>query len=216
MQSQQLSLARVLESFGGCYDVAHSIWMERAGLPSNHRELLTSPIKALCFFSVCAHERGGTNPRFSLYHRVAIQEAHALYPDVLSEEFADTVWERFVQFTIGRPNRKLTEGPVRGVLLRLRETGESNLLIYLRRLTLEQAYNWLTRIGGIKHKLASFLLRDIWSYVEPWHDTPPRHLNYLQPIDRWVRFWSQQLSDKWPLKDLDFAEQVVTHAKSTG
>ena len=120
MQAQQISLAQVLENFGKCYDVAHSIWMERAGLPSNPKELLASPIHALCFFATYAHERGGTNPRFAFYHRVAIQEAYATHPDVLSKAFADTTWKRFVRFTNGRPNSKFIEGPVRGVLVQLR------------------------------------------------------------------------------------------------
>lgn len=216
MQGQQVSLACVLESFGSCYDVAHSIWMERVGLPSNHQELLTSPLKSLCFFATYAHERGGTNPRFALYHRVAIQDVYRLHRDILSEAFADTVWDRFVRYTNGRPNKKLTEGPVKGVLARLRDSGESNLLTHLRSLTLERAYNWLIGIRGIKHKIASFLLRDLWSYIGPWSDTPVEHLKYLQPIDRWVRFWSEQLDDKWPSADLDFADRLVGLCRVAG
>lgn len=209
MQGQRVSLAGVLESFGKCYDVAHSIWMERAGLPSNHRDLLTSPIKALSFFATYAHEREGTNPRFALYHRVAIQEAYRLHPNILSEGFADTLWDRFVHFTNGRPNRKLTEGPVKSVLARLRLAGEPNLLNHLRNVALEGAYNWLIGISGIKHKIASFLLRDLWSYIGPWPATPLENHKYLQPIDRWVHFWSEQLDDQWPAADLDFAEHLV-------
>jgi len=62
MKKQQYSLAEALEGFGKCYDVAHSIWVERVGLPSEHKELLQSVMNSLLYFTRYAHERAGRNP----------------------------------------------------------------------------------------------------------------------------------------------------------
>lgn len=44
-------------------------------------------------------------------------------------------------------------------------------------------------------KLASFFLRDIWSFIEEWENTPKEKMFCLQPVDRWIMFWSRKC---WP------------------
>lgn len=223
MQYQQYSLAKALASFGKCSDVAHSIWMEQMDLPSDHKELLTSPIKSLLFFASYAHERAGRNPRFSLYHRIAIKKIYDAGQDVMSASFAYRVWEEFEKLTPydeekrrHKTNEKLTKGPVMEVPKRLRRNGEANLISHLRRMTLEEAHTWLTKIPGIGNKVASLLLRDIWSYIDKWPDTPLSHEKFLQPVDVWVRFWSLKAfpTGDWPRDDLRFAEQLVNRCRN--
>lgn len=206
-------LIQVIEGFGRCYDAAHLIWMDRVGLPTDHSKLLDSPINALRFFASYTHERGGTNPRFALYHRVAISKAESNYGEnILNSEFAETTWSEFEKLAAGKSNPKLTKGPVKDILVELRKAGEPNIIRHLYKKSLEGAYQWLTNIRGIGHKLASLLLRDIWSCIGPWPETPSSSLKYLQPIDRWVRMWVKDFLWRnldWPNDDLKFATQVV-------
>jgi hypothetical protein len=213
------SLIQVIEGFGRCLDVAHVIWLNGAGLPTDHNKLLDSPINALRFFAAYAHERGGTNRRFALYHRVAIDKAVSYCGEnILSGEFAETTWNEFRKLAI-KPNEKNTKGPVKDILTELSKAGELNIIRHLRSLSLQGAYQWLTNIKGIKQKVASLLLRDIWSYVGHWPETPPSSLKYLQPIDRWVRMWVEEFL--WPRLDwsddnLEFAAQVVELCQKSG
>ncbi|MBA7597238.1 hypothetical protein ES703_04239 [subsurface metagenome] len=225
MEKQQYSLAGALEGFGKCYDVAHSIWVERVGLPSEHKELLQSAVNSLLYFTRYAHERAGRNPSFPLYHRIAIVKAYKEEGDVISPTFANRVWERFEKLTPydakkGRykTNEKLTKEPVCKVLEKLREGGEANLIKYLRGRSLKEAHKWLCGFRGIGNKVASLLLRDIWCYIGEWPDTPTSDHKFLQPIDVWVRLLSREAfpMSNWPLGDLAFAEQLVNHCKSTG
>ena len=225
MQNQHHSLAQVLESFGKCYDEAHSIWVKRVGLSSDHRELLDSPIDSLLYFTRYAHERAGRNPRFPMYHRIAIKEAY--YKDgldIMSPDFPNSVWERFKKQTPydekkGRhkANEKLTKGPVMEILVELQKSNEPNLIrLLLRGMSLKEAHKWLTDIDGIGNKVASLFLRDMWYFIGKWPDTPTRDHKFLQPIDVWVRSLSERaFPASWPGDDLRFAEQLVNRCRSS-
>jgi len=224
MQNQHRSLARVLESFGKCYDEAHSIWVKQVGLPSDHRQLLDSPIDALLYFTRYAHERAGRNPRFPVYHRIAIKKACGTGLDIMSPAFPTSVWQTFERQTPyderkGRhkTNEKLTQGPVMEVLVSLQKSREPNLIALLRRMSLKEAHKWLTDINGIGNKVASLFLRDIWYFIGEWPNTPPTDRKFLQPVDVWVRSLSERaFQGAWPRADLAFAEQIVNRCKSVG
>jgi len=194
--------------------------MNRVGLPADHTKLLKSPIDALRFLAAYAHARGGANPRFALYHRVAIDKAKSRYGEnTLDEGFAETVWTEFERLAKGKPNEKLTKGPVKDILVELRKAGESNIIRHLTSKSLEDAYRWSTGIKGIGHKVASLILRDIQSYIGPWPEAPASSRKYLQPIDVWVRRLIQESlwpELNWPNEDLKFTAQLVDECQKSG
>lgn len=224
MRDKRDSIAKILASFGKCYDEAHLIWLEQQELPSDHRELLTSPMNSLCFFASYVHERSGRSPQFSLYHRIAIKKVYGKGLGVMSFNFADSVWNEFEKLTPydekeknrHKTNEKLTKGPVKEVLIKLKKNGEANLIKYLTGMPLKEAYRFLIEIKGIGHKLASLFLRDVWSYIKKWPDTPQNDEKFLQPRDIWLQRLSKEAFPNirnWPQDEIEFAEKLVKLCK---
>lgn len=211
------SLARKLCDFAACYDLSHRIWMKRVGLTRDDKELVNDSFQAMIFYTTYIHERQGSNPRFPLYHREALKRAinGKNFNDLLLSDvaFPKRVWNDFLEMTEGKANSKITEGVVLDVLNEMRNEHQTNIINLLRNRNLFEAFRWLDKIRGIGSKLASFFLRDIWSFIGEWTNTPGRYLFCLQPIDRWVRFWSMKCwSDvDWASnsKDITFAETVT-------
>ncbi len=76
-----------------------------------------------------------------------------------------------------------------------------------------KAYKMLRKINGIGPKIASFFLRDVADLynINPIHD---REL--LQPIDVWIRFILQLLSNNSELDDIACAKFVVDNSTQPG
>lgn len=215
----RMQLGEKLSDFASCYDIARPIWTKRVGLPENHTRLLDDPFKAIIFFTNFVHERAGVNPRFALYHRLSLRIAldgrefkQALFCD---EKFPASVWKEFndiVQRAHTKPNAKITKGPVKEILEKMRTEKEANLIVLLKKKPLLEAYKWLKSVRGIGPKIATLFLRDIWSFIGAWQDTPRSDLYCLQPIDRWVRFWSRECwpHKDWPSSDEKFAKMLVS------
>lgn len=194
-----VSLGQKLCEFAPCYDLAHKIWMRRVGLTKSERELVSDAYGAMIFYTAYVHERQGSNPRFPLYHREALRRAlnEKKFDYVLLSDtsFPDKVWNHFLSFAQPKPNKKITEGVVYQILNKMRDEQQPNLISLLRTKSLLGAFKWLNEVRGIGPKLASLFLRDIWSFIEAWENTPKENMFCLQPIDRWIIFWSRKC---WP------------------
>ncbi len=189
-----LVLAQKLCDFASCYDLAHKIWMSGLGL--DERELVNDAYGAMIFYTAYVHERQGSNPRFPLYHREALRKGldgkqfdYVLLSDV---NFPKRVWKYFLSFAKPKPNEKITAGVVYQILDKMREEHQPNLISLLWSKSILSAFNWLRSVRGIGPKLAAFFLRDIWSFIGAWENTPKDNLFCLQPIDRWIIFWSEK------------------------
>jgi len=189
-------LAQKLCEFAPCYDLAHRIWMRQLGLDESGRELVNDAYGAMIFYTAYVHERQGSNPRFPLYHREALRRGldGKQFDDVLLSDvdFPKRVWNYFLSFAQPKPNRKITAGVVYQILDKMRDEQQPNLISLLRSKSILSAFNWLNSVGGIGPKLASFFLRDVWSFIEAWENTPKDNLFCLQPIDRWIIFWARK------------------------
>jgi len=213
-----MRLVEELSEFASCYDVAHTIWMKRVGLSVNHQKLIGDSLSAILFFTTYVHERMGSNPRFPLYHRLALKKAlngrdfkQTLLHD---EKFPENVWKKFknlVEQAHTKPNEQITEGIVRQILEKMSKENQHNLIVLLRKKSLQEAYEWLDSVRGIGPKIAAFFLRDLWSFIGVWQDTSELDLYCLQPIDRWVRFWSGECwpYKDWPSSDEKFAKMLI-------
>jgi len=208
-----MSLPRILESFNHCYDLAQKKWFQQAYVTSDPTQLTNDSLNALFFFTTFAHERGGRNPRYSLYHRVAINRALGgrSFDQVLlnSPNFSSDVWNKFIQMAV-KPNEKNTRGVVKDVLDKMRMQQEPNIVNLVSKASLIDSYMWLKKIRGIGPKIASLFLRDVDSIVKPWRNIPQQHFYCMQPIDRWVRFWSRYC---WPNQQWPNEYQVEKWAK---
>jgi len=198
-----MSLARKLCDFASCYDHSHGIWMKRVGLTLDDKDLVKDSYQAMIFYTTYIHERQGSNPRFPLYHREALKRAMngKNFDDILVSDnsFPEKVWKHFQEMSGKGTNPKITKGVVSEILYEMRNEHETNIINLLKNKNLLEAFRWLDGIRGIGPKLASFFLRDIWSFVGEWKNVPESSLRYLQPIDRWIRFWSKRC---WP--DIDW------------
>lgn len=229
-----MSLAHKLSKFAPCYDEAHNkIWARRAGISmdcrKDYRRLLNSSLDALLFFTMYVHERGGRNPRFSAYHRVALRKALGKNCDdstfemkVLSDpNFPTDVWGSFVTLTNNKPNESHTKGPVKYVLEWLRAEHEPNIVRFLLQKPLKDANSWLDDMPGIGPKIAALFLRDLL-YVGEWSDIS-ENLHLVQPVDRWVARCANECWEEENWMDLDklnnekvhmdYARKIVEHCR---
>ena len=193
--------------------------MRKIDLTEQHKLLLHDSLKAIFLFTTYAHERQGSNPRFPLFHRVALIKSldGRKFNKVLleDEQFPESVWNEF-KMMAKKPNKRITQGIVKHILEKMRNEGEPNLIRLLREKTLLKAYTWLKGVKGIGPKLASFFLRDLWSFIGPWKNTATQDLYCVQPIDRWVQFWAKECwpQTKFPLlKDAPSDTRVENFAK---
>jgi len=200
-----------------------------------------------------AHERAGSNPKFPSFHRKAIDmalEELGYKRDEFSKavlynnEFPEKVWEKFEEqcstekdkerrktkkkSTI-KTNKKLTAGPVKGILELLRKEGEANIVMLLGRKKIRDARKLLkeqtkTRIrngdevcGGIGDKLSTFIMRDFHAFFGLWKGNLKENYHnylYLQPVDRWVRKISEIIWDEELKNSHDrAAEEIVRRCK---
>lgn len=173
--------------------------MKQVGLTKNETELVNDAYGAIILYTAYVHERQGSNPRFPLYHREALRKAMngKRFDDVLLSDasFPDRVWKFFLSYAQPKPNKKITWGVVFQILKRMHGESEPNLISLLRTKSLLGAFKWLKEIRGIGAKLASFFLRDIWSFIGAWENTPKENMFCLQPVDVWIMFWSREC---WP------------------
>ena len=194
-----MSLAQKLCDFSPCYDLAHKIWMKRIGLKEREPELINDAYGAMIFYTAYVHERQGSNPRFPLYHREALRKAlnGKKFDDVLlsDKSYPDKVWRYFLSFAHPKPNKKITRGVVFQILNEMQDEHQPNLITLLRTKNILVAFKWLDDIRGIGPKLASLFLRDIWSFIGAWENTSKENMFCLQPVDRWIVFWSSKC---WP------------------
>ena len=203
-----VSLAQKLCEFAHCYDLSHRTWMRQIGLTKSERELISDAYDAMIFYTAYIHERQGSNPRFPLYHREALREAMngREFDDVLLSDisFPDRVWNYFLSFARPKPNKKITKGVVFQILNKMRDEHQPNLISLLRTKSLLEAYEWLKGVRGIGPKLASLFLRDIWSFIGSWENTPEENKFCLQPVDRWILFWAGKCwpDDDWASKEI--------------
>ncbi len=208
-----MSLLNILETFSHCYDEAQKMWFIKSNVTDDPSQLTSDPLKAIFFFTAFAHERAGRNPRFSLFHRVAITKTlrnnsfeNALFNNM---NFPSEVWSEFVKMAV-KPNKQNTYGVVKNILEKLKIEKEPNLINLLGNKTLIDSFEWLKDIRGIGPKIASLLLRDINSLIKPWKNIQLEHLYCMQPIDRWVRLWSIEC---WPNQNWPNEYQVEKWAK---
>lgn len=218
-----MSLPRVLENFGECFTVCFEIGLHRLGILSKDAEfdkntLLNSPFDALLFFTQYAHERVGGS-LYPICHRIALRKyvnrknfVDTLFSD---DTLPDKIWNEFERLTrklIGGPNEKCTKGPVRNVLVKLRETGEPNIISLLSKHSIEGASRILREeIKGIGPKISALFLRDLQECYNFWN---PNESNYylLQPVDRWVGRMAEECWPAfiWSKKDHDRDAKEIT------
>ena len=199
-------LAAKIQEFSAAFDTARRIWDSREGLYIDYQSLDSKPFDAIMFFTMYAHERPFSNPRYPVAHRMAIlrsiSASDAKEPGVNDKfaskycepGFADAVWNEFKTLLRIADKReetrkrmeKYTSGPVRTILEKLRENMEPNIVVLLTLMTLREAYEFLKKIDGISHKIAALFLRDVRSYFGGWQDA--EESDYcVQPVDRWVK-----------------------------
>lgn len=208
-----MSLPRILEKFSQNYDLAQKMWFKKAFVIIDPTQLLNDSLNAILFFTGFAHERSGRNPRFSLYHRVAIKKAlkNRSFDDVLlnNSYFPSDVWKEFKGMA-EKPNERITKGVVKNILEKMMIKKEPNIVSIVSKQPVIDSYLWLKGIRGIGPKIASLFLRDVESLIRPWKNIPQQNLYCLQPIDRWVRFWSKEC---WPNQTWPKEYQVESWAK---
>ncbi|MBU2009131.1 MAG: hypothetical protein KJ624_04725 [Chloroflexi bacterium] len=200
-------LAEKIQEFSSTFDAARRVWDRRAGLTIDYQALGSKPFDAMMFFTMYAHERPFSNPRYPVAHRIAILKSigasdtrdpgvNAKFANKYDEPgFPQAVWSDFKRL-LGVANRdeetrermeKYTKGPVYAILEKLRDEEEPNVVTFLTSMTLRDAYEFLKRIDGIGHKIAALFLRDARSYFGGWHNAENSDLCCVQPVDRWVR-----------------------------
>ncbi|MHB8539594.1 MAG: HhH-GDP family DNA glycosylase [Candidatus Acidiferrales bacterium] len=198
-----------IEKFADCFDLLQRHSAVRCGLEKEALDHLTErPLDAMIFWTLYAHERAGRNPKFQFFHRAALYKSlgHEKYEtglnqpyaqELLKEDFAERVWGNFCSMTNGKTNEKLTRGPVRDTLEKLRKESSPNLVARLLNLGMPDARKWLLPLKGVGPKIASFFLRDCFSFS---HEPIPSEQQWLaQPVDRWVLFWADKA---WPTEKL--------------
>lgn len=200
-------LAVKVQEFSAAFDVARRVWDSREGLHIDYLFLDSKPFDAIMFFTMYAHERPFSNPRYPVAHRIAILRnigASDVKEPSVNDKFANkyrepgfpnAVWNDFKTLlriadrdeeTRNRME-KYTKGPVRIILEKLKKNKEPNIIALLTSKTLREAYEFLKGIDGIGHKIAALFLRDARSYFGGWHDAKESDLYCVQPVDRWVR-----------------------------
>lgn len=149
------------------------------------KNLLNDAYFALRFFiGNYAHERGGP-AYFYKWHHLKILEKH-------KDEFKSglpnptVLWNDFKK-SVENANEKNTKGPVKTILEKLQENGETNLIkVLLQNKSPNGAYDFLVKdVSGVSHKIASLFLRDIQFLFNTWRDEKDG-IYYLFPVDRWV------------------------------
>jgi hypothetical protein len=199
------SLAINFRDFSVAFDAARRVWDSREGLYIDYQSLDSKPFDAISFFTMYAHERPFSNPRYAIAHRMAILRnigaIDAREPGV-NDKFAnkycepgfpEAVWKDFKELLriadrdkeTRKRMAKYTKGPVRTILETLKENRKPSIVALLRSMTLRQAYELLKKIDGIGHKIAALFLRDVHSYSGGWHNAEESEY-CLQPVDRWV------------------------------
>ncbi|MFW6118150.1 MAG: hypothetical protein ACOC6R_01480 [Chloroflexota bacterium] len=230
-------LAIKVQEFSVAFDAARRIWDSREGLNIDYQFLDSKPFDAIMFFTMYAHERPFSNPRYPVAHRMAILRnigaSDAKEPSV-NDKFAnkysepgfpDAVWNEFKTLLriadrdeeTRKRMERYTKGSVQTILEKLKENDEPNIIVLLTSMRLEEAYEFLKKIDGISHKIAALFLRDVRSYFGGWHDT--EESGYcVQPVDRWVRelaamCWSDVDIDQNPER---IARDIVRRCRKQG
>ena len=195
-----------IQEFSAVFDTARRIWDTREGLSIDYQRLDSKPFDAIMFFTMYAHERPFSNPRYPVAHRIAILKNIGASDanqnnvnDVFSIKcrepgFPSAVWNDFKELlTIDERDKektrrtieKYTKGSVSTILEKLNE--QSSIVALLTSMRLREAYEFLKKIDGISHKIAALFLRDISSYYGGWDNADEKDLYCLQPVDRWVK-----------------------------
>lgn len=149
-----------------------------------------SAVRALDFvFEVYAFARSGADA----YRRPA-RDALAATASMDDDEIAsDELWDAFERACeeagFAGVNENRNRGPVAG--LAELSTREGNLFAWVGRVLdetgrLEPAYDRLTELKGIGHKVSRVFLRDAVWVVSSEDDVPDDEAGYLQPVDQWV------------------------------
>lgn len=224
-----------IQEFSFAFDSARRIWDKREGLSIDYQFLDSKPFDAIMFFTMYAHERPFSNPRYPVAHRIAILKnigaSDAKEPGVNDKfsnkcrqpEFPEEVWDDFKTLLriaerdekTRKTMEKYTKGPVSTILEKLNQ--QPNIIALLTSMTLREAYEFLKKIDGISHKIAALFLRDVYSYFGGWHDT--EESGYcLQPVDRWVRelaamCWNDVNTDRNPE---EIARDIVRRCRNQG
>lgn len=201
------NLATKVQEFSAAFDAARQIWDIREGLHIDYQFLDSKPFDAIMFFTMYAHERPFSNPRYPVAHRIAILKTigasdaretgvnDKFASKYYESTFAEAVWNEFKKLLrieqrdekTRKVMEKYTEGSVRTILEKLRENGEPNIINLLTSKTLKEAYEFLKELDGISHKIAALFLRDARSYFGGWDDAEDSDLYCVQPVDRWVK-----------------------------
>jgi hypothetical protein len=191
-----MTLAGELARFSMSYDSAHLLVYRKAiGLPPDNSIILADPLKTFMLFTMYAHERGGANPNYGRYQRLAVREAlnGKRFEDAIQDsDFADGVWQNFVRLTRGKPNAQITEGVVRDILTELRKLSEPNWIRLLEKKQPLEAFEWLDDLRGMAEKLAAFSVRDLATMWNLWQ-VKREQMFVLQPLDIWVVDWSERI-----------------------
>ena len=241
------SLAKRVEEYYICFRKMAEMWTFFNVGTNDFEEIKNDPLKAIKFFASMAHERAGSNPNFPSFHRKAIDMAleelsykrdefdkAVLY----NNEFPEKVWEKFEEQCPmdkkreeRKTNKKLTAGPVKGVLEMLREKGEPNIITLLSKKDVREARELLKRTktkiknenreyGGIGDKLSAFIMRDFHAFFGLWEESFRENYQnyvYLQPVDRWVRKISEIIWDVELNNSHDgAAEEIVERCREEG
>jgi len=195
-------LASKLSEFSSCYEELHFSYLEKVGLPTNFEKIKDEPLSAILYLTIFVHERGGVNPEFPKYHRVAIKRclngekfSRKLLDD---RDFPRKVWAEFERLAEGKSNEMLTEGVICGILKEMQKRGEPNIAALLGKMSLGEARKFLLSFQGIGPKLSAFVLRDFWCFLRLWK-VREGEIYMMQPVDRWVMKISSELC--WPNDD---------------
>ncbi len=187
--------------------MSHIIYVKSIGLPDDFNRIRRDPLSAMFYFTVFCHERAGTNPNFQKYHRVSIRRAlikskehvdgTSFSSALKSKEFPEKVWKEFrslVKQAGSKPNAKITIGPVYFILKEMQGEKEPNIIRLLEKKGIVGAHEFLRKIQGIGDKVSALILRDFQSFLSLWQ-VPKEERWRLQPVDRWVRRFSELC---WP------------------
>lgn len=195
-----VKLAKKLSEFSICYKKLHTIYLKKIGLPEDFKKIKSDPFLASLYFTVFVHERPGVNPDFQRFHRIAIRKSlngSDFSTKLLTDkDFPERVWKNFKELTNNRPNAKITKGVVRDILEEMHKASEPNVIKLLGGMSIKKAHEFLLGIRGISNKLSAFILRDLQNFFKLWK-VPTSDLYRLQPVDRWVRRFSELC---WPYK----------------
>lgn len=112
---------------------------------------------------------------------------------------ATTLWDRFVdqcEMHDTGVNERVNRGVVTGLTELVNDKG--NLFLWVeseikQTATVESVFEELMNVKGIGRKIATFIIRDLVWFLGMEREIQDDDLQYLQPIDRWVRRVAEQL-----------------------